>query len=329
MAKVAALKEEVKQLNDRLRPLTRTFNVEVEGQVRRVAADLAEVQGKLDNEISCRREAEKKRTLSDKAARELADEREQLLSKVAALSSSYASLIGKHATSAKKARAESRQAAQRERQLLAQLANAQIRAERAEARVEVADEADGRAAAAERRALEAEAAADELVAEAEATADDAIAEAAAATADAEAARKELTDADYLQVVLQGKLDRAVAKAAEKGARVLQQKYELLKGPSSRSFDDWATLTREAEYKAAQRERLYLSNFLKSHNFRAKDLADGLDELNLVAPLFKTQPFFNQHFQHVEELIHRMEQNDFGEVFGHYTSTTSSTSRSTR
>ena len=86
MQRVAGLKEEVKQLNAQLRPLTRNFNVEVEGQVRRVAADLAEVQSKLEHETACRREAERKRTYCEKAARELVDEREQLLSKVAALS---------------------------------------------------------------------------------------------------------------------------------------------------------------------------------------------------------------------------------------------------
>lgn len=82
--RVAALKEEIKQLNDQLRPLARNFSLEVEGQVRRVAADLAEVQSKLEHEMECRRQANKVRTFFEKAARELADEREQLLSKVAA-----------------------------------------------------------------------------------------------------------------------------------------------------------------------------------------------------------------------------------------------------
>ena len=98
----------------------------------------------------------------------------------------------------------------------------------------------------------------------------------------------MTDGDYLRVVLAARLKRVEAKAADKAAKLLAQSNELMKGPRDRTVDEWAALNKRSEWKAAQRERLYLSEFLKSHDFRAKDVADALDELGLVESLF------NQH-----------------------------------
>jgi len=47
------------------------------------------------------------------------------------------------------------------------------------------------------------------------------------------------------------------------------------------------------------------------------VADALDELGMVEPLFKTQPFFTIHFRRVNELVKEIEQNHFGEIFGMY------------
>ena len=99
------------------------------------------------------------------------------------------------------------------------------------------------------------------------------------------ARHESSDADYVRVILEAKLARAEASAAEKQAKLRTQRAELLKGPANRTVDEWATLGREAEYKAAQRERRYLSQFISSHGFRPKDIAASLDELNLVEAIF--------------------------------------------
>ena len=309
-SKINDLKAKVKALEAELRPLTRMFKIEVEGQVRVVHAELALVQGQRDDALAAERATMRKRNDAFKAARELAVENEQLLSKVAALSCSYASLIGKHASREKKAMADSRQAAQRERKLLAVVARLEAKAEVAEQRKDEAEEAEHeaeeRAAAAEQRVLEAEAIADEAVAESE-----------AAAADAEEARREVSDGDYLRVILSARLKRVEAKAADKAAKLLAQNNELMKGPRDRTVDEWAALNKESEWKAAQRERLYLSEFLTSHDFRAKDVADALDELGLVESLFKTQPFFTVHFGRVKELVEDMEQNHFGEVFGMY------------
>jgi hypothetical protein len=155
------------------------FKIEVEGQVRVVHAELALVQSQRDDALAAERTSMRKRNEAAKAARELAVENEQLLSKVAVLSCSYASLIGKHASREKKAKADSRQAAQRERKLLADVARLEAKAEVAEQRKDEAEqrmdeaeeaehEAEERAAAAEQRVLEAEAIADEAVAESKA-----------------------------------------------------------------------------------------------------------------------------------------------------------------
>jgi hypothetical protein len=309
-SKIGDLKKEIKSLEAQLRPLTNMFKTEVEGQVRVVHAELALVQTQRDDALAAERTTMRKRNDALKAARELAVENEQLLSKVAALSCNYASLIGKHASHEKKAMADRRQAAQRERKLHANVARVEAKAEVAEQRKDEAEEAEqeaeDRAAAAEQRALEAQAIADEAVTDSQ-----------AATADAEAARQEVSDADYMRVVLEARVKRLEAKTAEKAARLLQQNNELLRGPRDRTVDEWADLTKDAEWKAAQRERLYLAEFLKSHDFRPKDVADALDELGMVEPLFKTQPFFTIHFRRVNELVKEIEQNHFGEVFGMY------------
>ena len=308
VATINGLKSEVKQLEATLRPLQRMFKSEVEGQVRRVHAEFAEANSKLHDALAAERKSFHLRNAALKNARELAGENEQLLSKVAALSCSYASLMGKHASSEKKARVDRRQASQRERQLLSKLALAEQRVKAAERRTEEAVEA-------EEQALEAERSADERVAEAERAADEALADSQAAAEDAEAARQHSSDAEYLRVVLEAKLKRAQARAEEKQAKVFEQQAQLLRGPVNRTVDEWASLSREAEWKAAQRERRYLSEFISSHDFRLKDVAAVLDELGMVEDLFKTQPFFQAHFNDVQTLVKRLEKEHFGEVFG--------------
>ena len=312
MTKVSDLKAEIKSLEKQLRPLQTLFRSEVEGQVRRVHAELAAAITQRDDALAAERLAQRLRNSALKSARDLAEENQQLLSKVAALSSSYASLMGKHASSEKKAKSESRQAAQRERQLLSRLAVAERRADAAVQRAAEAIEAEEQA---EERALEAERAAEERVAEAERAADEANAEARAAAADAEAARRKSSDAEYVRVLVTAKLARAEARAAAKQEQLRKQRNELLKGPADRTVDEWAALGREAEWKAAQRERRYFSDFIEGHNFRPKDIADALDELGLIPALFKEQPFFQQHFDHVGSLVKRLEEEHFGESFG--------------
>ena len=74
---------------------------------------------------------------------------------------------------------------------------------------------------------------------------------------------------------------------------------------------------EAAYKAGQRERLYLTDFLQSHECRMQDIADALDELGLVKQLFDTAPFFLEYVNRTKALMTHLEQSEFGEVFGMY------------
>ena len=62
--------------------------------MRRVHAELAEATGQRDDARALERLAQRLRNAALKSARDLAEENEQLLSKVAVLSSSYASLMG-------------------------------------------------------------------------------------------------------------------------------------------------------------------------------------------------------------------------------------------
>ena len=49
------------------------------------------------------------------------------------------------------------------------------------------------------------------------------------------------------------------------------------------MDEWAALDKQAEWKAGQRERLYLTDFLQAHAWRMKDVAAALDELGPPLP----------------------------------------------
>ena len=151
--------------------------------------------------------------------------------------------------------------------------------------------------------------------EAERAADEAISDADAAAKDAEAARHAATDAAYLEAVLKAKLARAETKAVEKQAKIVQQRAELERGPRSRSVDEWAALNREGEKKAAQRETAYLVSFLKSHEFRPKDMAEALNDMGLVSKLFESKPFFTLYYARVQALVLQLQTEHYGEVFG--------------
>ena len=283
ITKVDGLEAEIQFLKAELAPLKKSFKTEVEGQTRVAHAELLEFKGRFDSMAVDMRDAVHKRTWMSKVARELALENEELLSKVAALSSSYASLMGKHASSEKKATVERRRASQRERQLQASVARMEAKVIVADRRTEEAEELAGEALAAEQEADDRAAAAELRVVEAERVADEAVADSKAAADDAEAARHEASDAEYVKVITEAKLARARAKVVEKQAKSAEMQAELMKGPKERSVDEWSALTKEAEWKAAQRERAYLSAFLKSHSFRTKDIGAALDELGQSPP----------------------------------------------
>ena len=291
VSKVKDLKAKLQTAKATLAPLQSQFNAnvktEVAGQTRALHAELVAAKIYNEGEAATSRLALRSRNCADKNARELAVENDHLLAKVASLASSYATLMGKHASGEKKAQLERRHSAQRERQLRASLTRtesaADTRVQEALLLKEEAEELVGEALEdmqeAEDRALEAKT----RVREAERVAGEALTESKAAAEDAAAARYELTDAGYVSSILTAKLHRAEAKAAEKQATVLEQQAELMRGPRERTVDEWAALNKESKWKAEQRERAYLAQFLKSHPFRTKDIAATLDELSTPHP----------------------------------------------
>ena len=97
----------------------------------------------------------------------------------------------------------------------------------------------------------------------------------------------------------------------------EARLHLGRGPRDRTADEWAALSRAARWKAQQRERAYLTDFLTSHEWRVEDIAAGLDELGLVGKLFDTQPFFSMHMERARKLVEKIEKDCYGETFGLY------------
>ena len=295
-----------------MRPLLHNMDVLVQGEVRAVRVALDEKTQENKRLETERAAAKSSRLHADRTARALAEENSMLLATVGELSASYASLMGKHASAVRRANLESRQASLRERNLQAALTRVKAMSE---GRVLKADEEAEAAQLAEQEASERALVAEQRVEEAQARADDAVADAKAAREAADAADVAADDAAYVESVLKAKLARETARAEKHKQAASDARAEALRGPRDRSVDEWAALDREALYKAEQRERLYLSEFLKSHAWRMKDIAAALDELNLVSELFDTEPFYNVYHRRVEALMSRLEQEEYGEVFG--------------
>ena len=307
---MAAHKAEVAELKSKLLPLQRTFNTLVQGEARRADVELLEARKRIGQLEELRLEELRLRRFSDRAARGLLEENELLLAKVGELSASNASLIGKHAAGVRKAMLEKRQALAREKQLLANVA-------RAEKSAGGAKESEAEAKQAEVEAEERALLAEELQASAEVRADEAILEAKSAAEAAADAAEEASDAEYVAAVLKGKLRRAELKAEAHIKKAAADRAEVQRGPRDRTVDEWAALDKEAEWKAAQRERLYLTNFLQSHTWRMKDIAAAVDELGLIKLLFDTAPFFLEFVNRTKALVKQLEESEFGEVFGMY------------
>jgi|TARA_B110001469_G_scaffold126541_1_gene144438 chromosome segregation ATPase len=269
--RVDGLKAECKQLKAEMVPLKKNFNTLLQGETRAIHSELAEKGRQLDSMKTVLAAAKSSRLHADRAARTLAEENDTLLAKVAELSASYASLMGRHASNVRKAGLDARQAKLREQKLERALGRAMATSEEL-----AADAASSRSAELEAEELLAEA--EKRVQEAEERADEAVADAKAAAAATAVAEAEVTDAAYVEAVLTAKLGRAAQKMQRLQQVACEQRAEAQRGPKDRSVDDWAALGRAGAWKAAQRERLYLTNFLKSHAWRMQDVAAALDEL---------------------------------------------------
>ena len=306
------LKAEIKGLKAQLLPLQKNMAVLVQGETRAMHAELVEKNRQIEFQKTSFAAAKTNRSYSDRIARTLAEENDKLLAKVADLSTNYASLMGRNASNVRKAGLQARQAKLREQKLQRDLNRAEATSDEL-----AADAAEGLLGLGAAESLLAEA--EERVREAEERADEAVEDAKASAGAAAAAEAQVTDAAYVEHVLTAKLHRATAKAEQLQQVAAEQRAEAQRGPKDRSVDEWAALGRAGAWKAAQRERLYFTNFLKSHEWRMQDVADALaawpGRVDPVKQLFETEPFFTEHFQRTKTMVKRIEEEEFGEVFG--------------
>eukprot|EP00965_Chrysotila_dentata_P175815 5803702-Pleurochrysis_carterae.AAC.2 len=86
-------------------------------------------------------------------------------------------------------------------------------------------------------------------------------------------------------------------------------------PSSRSADEWAAPSHDANRLAAHRERACLREFLSEHIWRAADLAYVVDELQLTESIFDSKPSQIVYLKRVRELMEKIQSEHFGDGFG--------------
>ena len=146
----------------------------------------------------------------------------------------------------------------------------------------------------------------------------ALAEARAARADAvsekEAAlesAKQLDAAVYNSMLLARQVERAKDKASKLQAKL----KELAPVAAGRTTEEWASMRRDAQRKASQRDREALSSFLWPHPWRAADVAHVLSESGLLKGVIDSQEGMCLVFAIVKKLHTRLEQEDFGLRFG--------------
>lgn len=84
---------------------------------------------------------------------------------------------------------------------------------------------------------------------------------------------------------------------------------------SRSPEEWAALKEGARRKARDRDMIYLRGLLQSHSFRPQELATVLSDLGLLKLIiFKCREGFDLYFEAVQQLMTRLQNEDFGEQF---------------
>ena len=312
-----ALRKEIKQLQNEIERLKKSHDTEVEGKYRaRVEAPLADLQSKISWYEDERSKLKRDRNRFGRRAVEAEEEVVLQAHTIRELSAQILHLKGVAGAAARKEAATVRAAHAKEGQLKVQLAKTKglenKRLEKMEKEVatriaslqEQLEQAEGQMAEAEAEMAEAL----ERAREAQATAE-------AAEQDAIEARKEASDAKYLATSSARREARTRAKMAEQSKKLADAQAKAKEGPCDRSEEEWAALSREARWKASQRERGYLTTFLTSHEWRMEDVAAALDELDWVKMLFETMPIFSEHFRRVFKLIEKMEHECFGPEFG--------------
>lgn len=110
-------------------------------------------------------------------------------------------------------------------------------------------------------------------------------------------------------------ERRAERAKEKAQKLKDRLEELVPPTRGRTVDEWMALSRDAQRKAAQREREHLLSFFGSHHWRIVDVAHVLAELGWVKEIFATRPFFDEHFYAVKRLMACLEKEHYGKTLG--------------
>jgi hypothetical protein len=135
---------------------------------------------------------------------------------------------------------------------------------------------------------------------------------AAAQLDAE--KRATEGAEYAEMLSNRREARAKAKAAKLASRL-----KAIAETNPRSADEWASLSREATWKASQRDRRMLKQLMSNH-FSASDISSVLGDLSMVESVFNSPEFFEVFFARVEKISKDLESTSFGvelSLFLHY------------
>jgi hypothetical protein len=107
----------------------------------------------------------------------------------------------------------------------------------------------------------------------------------------------------------------VERAKDKASKLQAKLKELAPVAAGRSTEEWASMRRDAQRKASQRDREALSSFLWPHPWRAADVAHVLSESGLLEGVIDSKEGMRIVFAIVKKLHTRLEQEDFGLRFG--------------
>ena len=142
---------------------------------------------------------------------------------------------------------------------------------------------------------------------------DARAEALEAAADAAAAEQGKTDAEWLLLLSEKREARSKAAAA-----ALKEKLGAVAPPTQeRTPDEWAALSREANWRAHQRDQDRTNSFLGAHNYHPSDLGVVLAKRGLLAKVLGSPKGADLYFERTKQLLTRLEQEHYGIAFALY------------
>ena len=297
--------------NTELARLRASWKDEVKGGVRAWDAEygVAELRERAAHAERSVKPARWKRNTAEKAVTDLTNELAHVTDSKAALACELTDLKNKTAKMEVTHRYELR-AHNRDLRRLAAANRGKDAAAAADALQEAATRWEGEAAAAEVR-WEAEIQrSEEAIALARRVAEVAREEALQLSEDLAGAEQEKDSTAMLLFLAEKRETRAKAKVATLTAKIT----DVAPPTRERTADEWAALSRDAKYKAHQREQKRFDSFLSSHAHCPEDLATVLSKHGLLEKLFDTHAGFDIYYDRVKALMLKLEHEDYGVSF---------------